>query len=416
MCTAARDFLPGGLYYTYMPRATHSRIMRRAAKRRLIPIYATILLLVFHTFVVAYINSSFLEQFISAKSVGTIYTLGSALSVLIFLFISRVLQNVGNFKLTVLLLFTNFFAVLGMAFATSLEVAVPLFIVHLITIPLIIFNLDVFMEERIGADESATGSSRGLLLTLASLVGAISPLVSGLLIDPTSGDFATAYLVSAATLVPVLIILIFFFKDFSDPEYGEIDVFSAIHTFWININIRSVFIAQFLLQMFFMMMVVYTPLYLTGTIGLSWAEFGIIMFFAQMAYVIFEYPIGIIADRYIGEKEMMGFGFLIIAISTAWISFVTLPSVLVWSVIMFTTRIGAALVEVTTESYFFKQTKSSDAQIISFFRITRPLAYVLGAVVASLSLLYVPFNMLFIVFALLMIPAMFCTLYIKDTK
>jgi predicted MFS family arabinose efflux permease len=416
MCTAARDFLPGGLYYTYMPRATHSRIMRRAAKRRLIPIYATILLLVFHTFVVAYINSSFLEQFISAKSVGTIYTLGSALSVLIFLFISRVLQNVGNFKLTVLLLFTNFFAVLGMAFATSLEVAVPLFIVHLITIPLIIFNLDVFMEERIGADESATGSSRGLLLTLASLVGAISPLVSGLLIDPTSGDFATAYVVSAATLVPVLIILIFFFKDFSDPEYGEIDVFSAFHTFWINVNIRSVFIAQFVLQMFFMMMVVYTPLYLTGNIGLSWAEFGIIMFFAQMAYVIFEYPIGIIADRYIGEKEMMGFGFLIIAISTAWISFVTVPSVLVWSVIMFTTRIGAALVEVTTESYFFKQTKSSDAQIISFFRITRPLAYVIGAVVASLSLLYVPFNMLFIVFALIMIPAMFCTLYIEDTK
>jgi predicted MFS family arabinose efflux permease len=415
MCTAARDFLPGGLYYTYMPRATHSRIMRRAAKRRLIPIYATILLLVFHTFVVAYINSSFLEQFISAKSVGTIYTLGSALSVLIFLFISRVLQNVGNFKLTVLLLFTNFFAVLGMAFATSLEVAVPLFIVHLITIPLIIFNLDVFMEERIGADESATGSSRGLLLTLASLVGAISPLVSGLLIDPTSGDFATAYVVSAATLVPVLIILIFFFKDFSDPEYGEIDVFSAFHTFWINVNIRSVFIAQFVLQMFFMMMVVYTPLYLTGNIGLSWAEFGIIMFFAQMAYVIFEYPIGIIADRYIGEKEMMGFGFLI-AISTAWISFVTVPSVLVWSVIMFTTRIGAALVEVTTESYFFKQTKSSDAQIISFFRITRPLAYVIGAVVASLSLLYVPFNMLFIVFALIMIPAMFCTLYIEDTK
>jgi hypothetical protein len=399
-----------------MLRTTHSRIMRRDAKRRLIPIYVTILLLVFHTFVVAYINSSFLEQFISAKSIGTIYTLGSALSVLIFLFISRVLQNVGNFKLTVLLLFTNFFAVLGMAFATSLEEAVPLFIVHLITIPLIIFNLDVFMEERIGLDESSTGSSRGLLLTLASLVGAIAPLVSGLLIDPTSGNFATAYLVSAATLVPVLIILIFFFKDFSDPDYDEIDVFSAIHTFWININIRSVFIAQFLLQMFFMMMVVYTPLYLTGTIGLSWAEFGIIMFFAQMAYVILEYPIGIIADRYIGEKEMMCFGFLIITISTAWISFVTLPSVLVWSIIMFTTRVGAALVEVTTESYFFKQTKSSDAQIISFFRVTRPLAYVLGAVVASLSLLYVPFNMLFIVFALLMIPAMFCTLYIEDTK
>jgi len=78
--------------------------------------------------------------------------------------------------------------------------------------------------------------------------------------------------------------------------------------------------------------------------------------------------------------------------------------------------VGASFVEVTTESYFFKQTKSSDAQVISFFRITRPLAYVVGAVLASLSLLYLPFNFVFIVLAALMIPAMFFTLNIEDTK
>src|SRR6056297_36568 len=226
-----------------MPRASHSRIMRRTAKRRLIPIYAAILLLVFHTFMVAYVNSSFLEQFIDAASVGTIYTVGSALSVLIFLFISRVLQIVGNFKLTIGLLLTNFAAVLGMSQAAVLEVAIPLFIVHIITVPLIIFNLDVFMEERIGNDESGTGSSRGLLLTLASLVGALSPLISGLLIGSTGTNFSNAYLVSALTLIPVLIVLLLYFRSFSDPEYGEVDVFSAIHTFWVNVNIRSVFIA-----------------------------------------------------------------------------------------------------------------------------------------------------------------------------
>jgi len=390
--------------------------MRRGAKRKLIPIYAAILLLVFHTFMVAYVNSSFLEQYIDAASVGTIYTIGSALSVFIFLFISRVLHKVGNFKLTVGLLLTNFAAVLGMSQAATLEVAIPLFIVHLITVPLIIFNLDVFMEERIGNDESGTGTSRGLLLTLASLVGAVSPLISGLVIGASGTDFSNAYLLSALTLIPVLAILLLFFRTFSDPKYDAIDLFSAIRTFWANINIRSVFISHFLLQMFFMMMVVYTPLYLTGSIGLTWAEFGIIMFFAQLAYVIFEYPIGIIADRYIGEKEMMAAGFLIIVIATAWMSFVTVASVLVWSIIMFTTRVGAALVEVTTESYFFKQTKSSDAQIISFFRITRPLSYVLGAAIASLALLYVPFNFLFIVFAAMMVPAMFCAMYITDSR
>ena len=399
-----------------MPKASHSIHLRHKPKRRLIPLYVVTLLLVFHVFLVAYINSSFLEQFIGTKSVGTIYTLGSALSVLIFIFISRVLRRVGNFKLTLGLILLNFIAVLGMAYAESLRIAVPLFLIHLITVPLVVFNIDVFMEEQLDTNEAATGGRRGLLLTLSSLIGAVSPFFSSLLVNESTGSFTNAYLLSAFTLIPVVAILIFFFKDFSDPKYSEIDVLVALRTFWENINIRNVFLAHFILQMFFMLMVVYTPLYLTSNIGLSWAQFGVIMFFAQLAYVILEYPIGVIADKYIGEKEMMAFGFFIIAISTSWMSFVTISSVVAWSVIMFTTRVGAAFVEVTTESYFFKQTKSSDAQIISFFRVTRPLSYVTGALLASLALLYLPFNLIFIATASLMIPAMFFAMSIKDTK
>lgn len=408
---------PTGIMYSTMPRVTHTlRRKTDTSNHRFLPIYVATLLLIFHSFVVAYINSSFLEQYIPTTGVGAIYTIGSALSILIFLFISRVLHLVGNYKLTLGLLLLNLVAVAGMAYADELRVAVPLFLIHLISVPMIVFNLDVFMEEQIGNNETATGSRRGLLLTLSSVIGAISPLVSSLLIDDAGGSFTNAYLLSASTLIPIIAIMIFFFSDFSDPEYNTIDPLSAIRTFWQRINIRNVFLSHFSLQAFFMMMVVYTPLYLTDTIGLSWAEFGIVMFFAQLAYVLFEYPIGIVADKYIGEKEMMGLGFLIIIISTSWMGFVSTSSVLIWSIIMFVTRVGASLVEVTTESYFFKQTKSSDAQIISFFRITRPLAYVLGAVIASLSLLYLPFNLLFIVFAGLMIPAMFFTANLKDTK
>ena len=390
--------------------------MTRPYERHLIPLYAATLLLIFHSFVVAYINSSFLGQFIDAAAVGTIYTIGSAVSILIFLFVSRVLHAVGNFKLTIALLLLNFVAVLGMAFAETLRVAIPLFIVHLITVPLIIFNIDVFMEEQIGNSESSTGSKRGLLLALGSLIGAISPLVSSLLVDDASGSFTNVYLLSAATLIPTILILIFYFKDFSDPAYDEIEVFSAIRSFWVKANIRNAFVCHFILQMFFMMMVVYTPLYLTNNIGLSWTEFGTVMFFAQLAYVFFEYPIGLVADKYIGEKEMMGLGFLVMAIATSWIAFIVTSSIVVWSIVMFITRVGASLVEVTTESYFFKQTKSSDAQIISFFRVTRPLAYVVGALLASLALLFLPFNLLFVAMASLMIPGLFLTLGLKDTK
>ena len=272
------------------------------------------------------------------------------------------------------------------------------------------------MEEQIGNNESSTGSRRGLLLTLSSIIGAITPLIGSLLIDYADGEFTYVYLLSAGMLLPILIIIFTYFKDFSDPQYDEIDLFHAIRTFWEKLNIRNVFLVHFSLQMFFVAMVIYTPLYLTQNIGLSWAEFGIIMFFAQLAYVIFEYPIGIIADTYIGEKEMMAFGLLILIISTSWMSFVTESDVFTWAVIMFTTRVGASFVEATTESYFFKQTKSSDAQIISFFRLTRPLSYVAGALIASFALLYLPFNFIFLVFAAVMIPAMFFTMNIVDSK
>ncbi len=400
-----------------MPRPSHhTPRLYQKFHHHLFPVYLASLLLMFHTALVTYINSSYLEQFIPTTGIGTIFTVGSALSVLIFLFISRVLHRVGNYKLTLALLLLDLTAVVGMAFADVLRVAVPLFLVHLVTVPLIIFNLDVFMEEQIGNNENSTGSRRGLLLTLLSVISAISPLISTQLINETTNSFTYAYLLSGAVLLPIIAILIFFFKDFSDPEYNEIDLFSAIRSFWRHKNIRYVFLSSFTLQMFFMFMVVYTPLYLTGIIGLSWVQFGVVMFFAQLAYVLLEYPIGIIADRYIGEKEMMAFGFLIMIVSTSWISFVEVPSVLVWSIILFFTRAGASFAEVTTESYFFKQTKSTDAQIISFFRITRPLAYVVGALFASLALLYLPFNLSFTAFAFIMVPAMFFTASIEDSK
>ena len=391
-------------------------LLHKNPEEAIVPLYAASLLLIFHSFVVAYINSSYLEQFIDAAGVGTMYTLGSALTVLIFLFISRVLKSVGNRRLTVGLLLVNLLAVTGMAFAESLRTAVPLFLLHIITIPLLVFNIDVFMERIIGGNEGVTGSRRGLLLTLMSFIGALAPFISTQVVNSSDNEFGNAYLLSAATLIPVLAIFIFFFKNFTDSPYDEIHFFRALGRFWEQRSIRSVLLAHFVLQMFFMFMVVYTPLYLTGEIGLTWAQFGIVMFFAQLAYVFLEYPAGVVADRYIGEREMMGFGFLVIALAVASFSFVTSATVWLWALIMFASRVGASLVEVTTESYFFKYTKSSDAQVISFFRITRPLAYVVGAMIASLALLYLPFNLLFVVIALLMVPALFLTLNIVDSK
>lgn len=396
-----------------MPKIIPSRLNKLAS---LFVVYVAMFVLSLHWAIVIYANSTYVGQFVSSEAVGILYVVGSSLSVFIFLFVSRILRRVGNYSLTVALAVLEIIALLGLAFIPLREAVLPLFVLHQAVVPLLLFNLDVFAEARVGNDEKATGGIRGIILVMMSLSGAIAPLISGFLISDGDPRFHYAYIVGGLLMIPFLYLIIRHFRSFQDPSYGEVKILPTIRKFWIHRSMRSVFLAGFLLQLFFAWMVVYTPLYLATVIGMSWNHIGLVLFVGLMAYVLFEYPIGEIADRYIGEREMMAFGFLIIIISTAWIAFLDTALLLPWMLVLFATRTGASLVEATTESYFFKHTKGSDANFISFFRITRPLSYVAGALLGSFALLYLPFNYTFIVLAVVLIPGIFIALSIADTK
>src|SRR5690606_10241213 len=129
-----------------------------------------------------------------------------------------------------------------------------------------------------------------------------------------------------------------------------------------------------------------------------------------------EYPAGVIADRYLGEKEMMATGFVIVAVTVSWIRFMDNATVTSWIILMFIKRVGAALVETTNEIYFFKQTVGSDVNIISFFRLMRPLATIVGSLLGSAALLFLPFKLVFIVFGFCMVPGAFFASRLEDTK
>lgn len=400
-----------------MPTPVFSELKARfRRKRNFGALYIATTLMGLHWSVVIYINSSYLEQYVHESVVGVLYTASSAITILVFLFISRVLKRVGNYQLTLLLTVLELLALLGMAFADSLRVAIPFFILHQAVVPLIFFNLDVYMEEMTGRNEKETGGRRGLMLGLMSFSGAIAPLAAGHLISNNDVSFAPAYIASALLLIPFLYIITRYFKTFSDPRYEEIKILSTLHSFWAAKDVRNVFFAHFHLQLFFTWMVIYTPLYLATKAGFTWSEIGLILFVGLMAYVIFEYPVGVIADRLLGEKEMMLAGFAIIGFSTASLAFLPYGAIGLWMLAMFITRTGASLVESTTESYFFKHTDGEDANFISFFRITRPLSYVFGALLGSLTLLFLPFNTVFIVLGLLMFSGALFALQLKDTK
>src|SRR5690606_3456714 len=132
-------------------------------------------LLSLHWALVIYINSTYLEQFVPNEVIGALFTIGSALTIIAFFFISRVLQKLGNYQLTLGLAITEILVLIGLALTDELRVAVPLFVLHQALVPLLLFNLDVFTEHIIGNNETVTGGTRGLVLTIMGIAGAIAP-------------------------------------------------------------------------------------------------------------------------------------------------------------------------------------------------------------------------------------------------
>ena len=111
----------------------------------------------------------------------------------------------------------------------------------------------------------------------------------------------------------------------------------------------------------------------------------------------------------------MGVGFLITGISLLTMPFIG-KIFLAWLVILFISRVGASLIEVTTESYFFKHVGAEDTGLISIFRLTRPVSIVLGATTGILALNLFSFEKIFFVLAVVVFFGFKESLSLKDTK
>jgi len=377
-------------------------------------LYAASLFHGFHFFAVHYINSSYLERFLSQSSVGIMFAISSALTVVLLMSTALFLKRLGNYQVALIATGLNFIASLGLAWVTDLGWIFVFFALHTMLVPVTLFCFDVFLESNTH-DENTTGSIRGIFLSMALLAALFSPVISGFLAGE-GARYEWAYLVSALYLLPVLVILNVGFRDFVDPKYEVLSLPGMVRALWHNKNLFHVSMAQFLMRFFFSWYVVYLPIYLHLNVGFTWPEIGIILFVMLIPYVVLEYPAGRIADKWLGEKELMAAGFIIAGVSTAVLFWLDSTNIWVWGGVLLLTRVGTALIESMTETYFFKQIDGDDTSILSIFRILRPLAYSIGPAFAGALLLILPLETLWLVLALIMLLGVAHPALLQDTK
>lgn len=361
-------------------------------------LFVSTLLYSFSSYFIYFTNSTYLQSHVGTSNVGYIFALGALMNILMYSLVPTLLRRFGNFKLTYFIAATTAILLLGLSWFSWTPAVLLIFIAFQAIAPVVSYCIDIFLEKF--SSPAEIGSIRGIYLTMVTIPAIIAPFIVGLIL--TSPDYWKLYLIAAAFLVPFIILMVTNFRKFEDPYYPKFHMKEVLHKFYHNHNIFDIFLDNFLLNLFYCWMVIYMPLYLREYIGFEWSEIGLIFSIMLLPFLLLQIPVGRIVDRKQDEKYLLMFGFFIMAGTTMLIPFINDASIVLWSVILFTSRIGASIVEVSSESYFFKHVHTSNTGFISLFRLTRSVPYLVTPLV-GLMLLIIDLKFTFFILGLIML-------------
>src|SRR3989338_5605168 len=172
--------------------------------------------------------------------------------------INPVLRRLGNYRTFLILLSLEILTLIGIAFAQSALSLISAFALNFVSIALLSFSMDVFVETY--STDIATGKTRGVFMTYLNTAWIIAALITSVIL--TNSDYWKIYGAAALIFIPILFLFLLNFRDFKDRPYRATsyrkDLVSALR----NGNVRSILIVTFLLQFFYAWMTIYMPLYL----------------------------------------------------------------------------------------------------------------------------------------------------------
>lgn len=360
-----------------------------------------------------YIHSSFLSTKFPESLVGLLYTGASCLSLIAMINIKNLVKIFSAKGNAIFFSIISIAGIITLALSQNPILTAIAFMLHFASNTLVFLSLDILIDH-VGKAQNF-GKIRGWYLTAANLGFLIAPLIAGYLADRLG--YTPLFIFSVIFAVAVLYVLIFQTRivGFVFQESGSL--WKGYRMFMKDQSLRLVYIANFLLQLFYAWMVVYMSILLHQHLGISWDTIGVLYMVMLLAFPLCQMPLGYLTDRKFGEKEFMIAGLLIMGVASLAVGFLFVPgiSLVGIGIILFGSRVGASILEVASEAYFFKKVPKDDINSIGFFRNTYPIAYIIGPLIGSLLVAKTSLSVIFVILGVLCMIGIIPLLRLKDT-
>jgi len=362
-----------------------------------------------------YILLPYLSTLMPTTYTGLVVAAGGLAAVIFFPLMPRLAARYGAQQLSLIFALVEMITLFVLAAAPGIFASVLLIIVMVALQPLLSYELDLLLEAT-GDGESMTGRVRAIFLTAWNTGSFVAPLLIGALLA-SSDAYGRVFIAAAAAIVPFIVL--FAARRLPHGEMSKLppmrDTLACIIR---RRDLVAVTFGHLILYLFYVWAPLYVPFYLHSVLGFSWSDLGWIFSIMLIPYVLIEYPAGWVADRFLGDKELMFVGFLIAGGALASISFLTPTSSLILILfILIISRAGAALIEGMTEGHFFRSVSERDVNSVSIFRGVWPLAYVIAPIIGSIILFFGNYQFLFLLTGgFVALAGAISTLFIKDFR
>lgn len=349
-------------------------------------LYLSIFLLAIHYVFVYLANSSILSFFfnLSVPQILVIYGFASLFSIIIYIWISSkdILKTKTNIYIFTFLEMVALFAMYLSSSNINTSIYITAFIIHHITTPYLLYNLDILFERYTHQEDRGRG--RGIYATMWNAPFVIVPLLlSGLRTE----ELSIVYIISFLVLIPFIF---FIYTYIQEPEKVPQDIhkiipkkttYERVLHFWSDRLDRNSFIAQSTLHLYYAITGVFLPIYLRTYFGFDWDKIGLLLAISLTPFILFQIPFGSLEDKKHNEKKLLGWGVfmaIVFTIICLWITPQTPYNFLLLSLFLFLSRVGCSLIEIATESLFYKHVTERNEFALMSFRSARLFPYILG--------------------------------------
>lgn len=257
---------------------------------------------------------------------------------------------------------------------------------------LALFILDISLYIKHYSNFRILGENIGKNGSLSNIGWVIGPLLGGLIAEKFG--FEAVFLFSSIIATIALITFFFVHLSHEDIDMPHTQPFTVnVRRFFNDANLRRTYINNAGLGFVYSIWD-FLPL-LMLKIGATIPIIAMTKTLMGIPQAIFEFPIGRMADSETGERRIFILGYILAFTFTALLGLTT--NLHIFITFFFIAATGTSFLEMTRDSYFFRQMPEREIELISVYRTSDTIPYLFGQGFAILTLSFLPIGWWFVI-------------------